>query len=206
MTALAKVTKIKADATRRSLRRQEAKLELAAYALAAISELGYARTGLRDIAEISGRSVGALTYHFDDKNHLICFCVRNYKERFVADMDRIIALDTPQDEKLDVILDGLTGTIEADAATHRLWYDIRSQALFDEAFQEVVSDIEILLIGMTGRIVDAVGMRPETTTAAYHILDGLFQRHLHLAYRSTGWKQDDMVHEMSSALKLLFES
>ncbi|MEH6740253.1 MAG: TetR/AcrR family transcriptional regulator [Sulfitobacter sp.] len=205
MTALAKVTKMRADATRRSLRREETKLELAAYAVAAISELGYARTGLRDIAAISGRSVGALTYHFDDKNDLICFCVRNYKERFVSDIDQIIALDIPQDDKLAAILDGLAGTIEADAATHRLWYDIRSQALFEEAFQKVVSDIEASLIDMTGRIVDAVGMRPETTTAAYHILDGLFQRHLHLACRNTGWNPEDMVDEMSSGLAFLME-
>jgi AcrR family transcriptional regulator len=203
MTALAKSKKIKTDAMRRSVQREKTKMELAAHAVAAISELGYARTSLRDIAEISGRSVGALTYYFDDKNHLICFCVRNYKERFIADIDAVLAIDMPQDDKMTAILEALAGAIEVDAATHRLWYDIRSQALFDEAFRDVVDQIEILLIDMVTRIVEEVGMLAEAQTAAYHILDGLFQRHLHLVCRNADWNADDMVQDMSSALGLL---
>ena len=53
--------------------------ELAAAALKTLSELGYARTSLRDIAANSEFSHGVLHYYFRDKVDLITYCVREYK-------------------------------------------------------------------------------------------------------------------------------
>jgi AcrR family transcriptional regulator len=50
--------------------------QLAASALQTLSELGYARTSMREIAQNSEFSHGVLHYYFRDKVELITFCVR----------------------------------------------------------------------------------------------------------------------------------
>ncbi len=58
--------------------------QLAAAALQTLSELGYARTSLREIAQNSEFSHGVLHYYFTDKVDLITYCVRQYKARVRA--------------------------------------------------------------------------------------------------------------------------
>ena len=54
----------------------ERRVELAEAALQTLSELGYARTSLREIAQNSVFSHGVLHYYFKDKADLITCCVR----------------------------------------------------------------------------------------------------------------------------------
>ena len=58
---------------------EERRRELADAALQTLSELGYARTSLREIAQNSAFSHGVLHYYFRDKVDLIIYCVRQYK-------------------------------------------------------------------------------------------------------------------------------
>ncbi len=178
MAAANKIIRLKEFARKRVEQRSQAKLELAGHAIDALSELGYARTSMRDIAAQSGRSIGALNYYFEDKSDLITFCVRLYKENFVNQIDEIINSAGTKDALINAFIEGLVDTIAEDAQTHRLWYDIRSQALFDESFHDVSNEIEQALIDMVGRLLVQLGFDSETTTQAYYLLDGSFRKHL----------------------------
>ncbi len=63
--------------------------ELAAAALKTLSELGYAKTSLREIAQNSDFSHGMLHYYFRDKIELITYCVRQYKTECITRYDKI---------------------------------------------------------------------------------------------------------------------
>ena len=76
----------------------ERRAQLAESALLTLSELGYARTSLREIAQNSEFSHGVLHYYFRDKVDLITHCVREYKARCVTRYDQIAATATTADE------------------------------------------------------------------------------------------------------------
>ena len=183
MATLEKVKKLKADARKRTKQRTDVKNELAAHAIVALSELGYARTGLRDIATLSGRSVGALSYYFDDKTDLIAYCVQLYKQQFVRDIDRAMAVPGGRDEVIRSVTNAFAWAVEHDASKHRLWYDIRSQALFDEAFHPVVEETENRLIAMIERLITAIGGSAGNARSVYFLMDGLFRTHLQAALK-----------------------
>ena len=166
MAAANKIIRLKEVARKRVEQRGQAKLELAGHAIVALSELGYARTSMRDIAAQSGRSIGALNYYFEDKSDLITFCVRLYKENFVSQIDEIINSAGTGDVLINAFIEGLVDAVSGDAQTHRLWYDIRSQALFDESFHAISNEIEQALIDMVGRLIAQLGYDSETTTQA----------------------------------------
>src|SRR6476620_6345989 len=113
----------------------ERRAQLADSALLTLSELGYARTSLREIAQNSAFSHGVLHYYFRDKVDLITHCVRRYKAHCVERYDGIVTgADTPEG-LVRGVADGLAATLEQDALMHRLWYDLRTQALFEESFR-----------------------------------------------------------------------
>ena len=62
--------------------------QLANSALLTLSELGYARTSLREIAQNSEFSHGVLHYYFTDKVDLIMHCVKQYKGRMCPALRR----------------------------------------------------------------------------------------------------------------------
>lgn len=71
---------------------------------------------------------------------------------------------------------------------HRLWYDLRTQSMFEEAFRDDVAEIDESLRQMIWRNVRAYADlsrgRPTCSPAvAYAMFDGLFQQALlrHLA-------------------------
>jgi len=166
----------------------ERRAELADAALQTLAELGYARTSLREIAQHSGFSHGVLHYYFSDKVDLITHCVKQYKARCILRYDQIVATAGAAEELADGFAEGLATTAREDAALHRLWYDLRSQSMFEDSFRADVLEIDDSLLRMIWRIVSRYSEltgAPLTVTrpAAYAIFDGLFQRALlhHLA-------------------------
>lgn len=158
----------------------ERRAELAAAAIQTLSELGYARTSLREIAQNSDFSHGVLHYYFKDKLDLITCCVRHYKERCVTRYDRVTAEAATFDALLDGFVDSLAATAREEAHLHRLWYDLRSQALFEPAFCTDVAAIDKSLEDMVWRVVARLhalrGVPPALTPPlAYAALDGVFQ-------------------------------
>ena len=148
-----------------------------------LAELGYARTSLREIAQKSEFTHGVLHYYFSDKVDLICCCVRHYKAKCVTRYDQITSAAQSRDELMKGFLEKLGETVRDEAQMHRLWYDLRSQSLFEEAFRDDVAEIDKSLEDMVWRIVSryaelAHAAAPLSPSACYGVIDGLFQNYL----------------------------
>ena len=161
----------------------ERREQLSEATLQTLASLGYARTSLREIAQNSQFSHGVLHYYFKDKLDLILCSVRQYKARCVQRYDDVVAGATSAQELLDGFCTALGATLRDDAALHRLWYDLRSQALFEDAFRADVTEIDASLERMIWRVVsryaELAGQPPSMpSAAAYAMLDGLFQQAL----------------------------
>jgi AcrR family transcriptional regulator len=187
------VTKVAGKNQERIARRQvdkfaERRAQLAASTLQTLSELGYARTSLRDIAQNSEFSHGVLHYYFSDKVDLIIESVKQYKAECVKRYDEIVATARTAMELKHGFSAVLADTLRDDASMHRLWYDLRNQSLFEESFRADVLEIDQSLQRMIWRIVSqyaelAGAPLVVSSSTAYAIFDGLFQQALfrHLA-------------------------
>jgi AcrR family transcriptional regulator len=157
--------------------------QLAESALKTLGELGYARTSLREVANNSEFSHGVLHYYFADKLELIVYSVRYYKALCVHRYDEVIESSRTAPGLLDAFADKLVETIVEEAPLHRLWYDLRCQAMFQEGLREAVLGIDKSLEEMVWRVVsrysELTGRPPAMApAAAYGVLDGLFQQAL----------------------------
>jgi AcrR family transcriptional regulator len=167
---------------------EDRRRELADAALLTLADLGYARTSLRTIADNSAFSHGLLHYYFADKVELITYCVRRYKAACVQRYEGALTEASTPAELAVACGDGLAATLADAPLMHRLWYDLRSQSMFEEAFRADVAEIDDSLQEMIWRMVAGYaalrGTQPAFTPAeAYAMFDGLFQQALlrHLA-------------------------
>lgn len=161
----------------------ERRAQLAASALQTLSELGYARTSLREIAQNSDFSHGVLHYYFRDKSELIIHCVRLYKAECVTRYDLIMAGSSRPAELAEGFGAAMAATLRDEAQMHRLWYDMRSQSLFEASFRADVLELDHGLQQMIWRIVTRYAELSELAPAvspevAYALFDGLFQQGL----------------------------
>ena len=164
------------------------RIELADAALETLGELGFARTSLREIAQNSAFTHGVFHYYFSNKLDLICCCVRHYKAKCVTRYDEVVTTSQSRDELTEGFLAKLAATLQTEARMHRLWYDLRTQAMFEAAFRKDVLEIDKSLEAMIWRIASRYaelgGTKPASSPAAlYALFDGLFQSALlrHLA-------------------------
>ena len=159
----------------------ERRAELAEAALQTLSELGYARTSLREIAQNSEFTHGVLHYYFRDKVDLILCSVRQYKARCVTRYDRVTA-DAKTYE--DLMTGFLCGPRADDArrgayASALVRYSLAD--MFETAFREDVAELDKSLEDMIWRIMcrfaeltgEPQSMPPSTI---YAMIDGLFQQ------------------------------
>lgn len=162
---------------------EQRRLELAESALRTLGDLGYARTGLREIAANSPFSHGVVHYYFHDKIELITFCVRHYKTICSRRYDDAVASATTSTGLVEEVVTIMSRTLLEDAALHRLWYDLRTQSMFEPALRDDVRDIDQLLQAMVGRIVSraaelGAGEPLVDEATAYAAVDGLFEQAL----------------------------
>ncbi len=168
--------KLAERAERKSRKRDEKRRQIAASAIEALIELGYANTSMRDIASVSDMSLGMLNYYFADKSDLIIYCVKNYKSGFVRVNEAAIQSEGDRDAVIESFTTGLATSIKEDAAAHRLWYDIRSQAMFDESFRPAINQIEESLINLVGHLHKRLDLPPTPSIESdYAAIDGLFR-------------------------------
>lgn len=186
----------------------ERRNQLAESALQTLGEVGYARTSLREVAQNSEFSHGVVHYYFQDKLELILYSVRYYKARCVTRYDGVVANSTTPEDLLDAFAAKLAETIRAEAPMHRLWYDLRTQAMFEEPLREAVAVIDKTLEDMIWRVVsryaELAGRPPVMASApAYAVLDGLFQQSLlaHLSGSTTAL--DDLSGQVHALMPLL---
>jgi TetR/AcrR family transcriptional repressor of bet genes len=185
----------------------ERRNQLAESALTTLGELGYARTSLREIAANSDFTHGVVHYYFADKLELIVYCVRYYKARCVTRYDAVVSDSTTAEGLLDAFGAKLVETLEQEAAMHRLWYDLRTQSMFEEHLREAVLMIDRTLEQMIWRVVSRyaelsglpVAMTP---AAAYGVLDGLFQQALLGHVTGETGALDTLVEQVHSLMPL----
>ncbi|HEY8606051.1 MAG TPA: TetR/AcrR family transcriptional regulator [Noviherbaspirillum sp.] len=171
----------------RSRRKVDKRREIALYTLTALAELGFAHVNLREVAARSGARLGSIHYYFKDKTDLLVCAVRLYKDAFIHELEQLICrAETPQ-ALIEQGSAALGQAIEEQADVHRLWYDVRAQAMFDPAFRPLVEELESKLVELTARFLDRLqefGMKgvPTDALATYLLMDGWFryclQRHL----------------------------
>jgi AcrR family transcriptional regulator len=189
-------------------RSADRRAELAQAALEVLSESGYARTGVRDIAQRSASSHGVLHYYYKDKSALILEAVRLFKttcvDRYDAALEGVI---TPEGV-LAVLGERLTHSVEVDGQAHRLWYDVRTQGWFGTVDRAELAEVDALLEAMVLRFLDAyarlagVRLRVEGATA-YALVDGLFQRALQDHFQGDPYAARTMLARLREALPLL---
>ena len=167
----------------REQRFEERRAQLAQSALETLGELGYARTSLREIAQNSEFTHGVVHYYFADKIELIVHCVRLYKEQSAHRFDEVVTSSRNPAELLDRFADKLVETMTTEAPLHRLWYDLRTQSLFEDAFRDEILAIDRTFQDLNWRVVMRYAalsgrdplLEPE---AAYAMFDGLFEKAL----------------------------
>ena len=185
--------------------------QLAESALVTLGTLGYARSSLREIAQNSPFSHGVVHYYFEDKLDLVVYSVRYYKARCVTRYDAVVAESTSPHELVERFAEKLAQTIREEAPMHRLWYDLRTQSMFEPQLCEAVVLIDRTLQEMIWRVVTRYGELADRDLAvgpavAYGMLDGLFQQAL-MAYGDDGEPAVDALAESVGAVMplLLFQ-
>ena len=186
----------------------ERRTQLAISALATLGELGYARTSLREIAQNSEFSHGVVHYYFADKFELITHCVRYYKAQCVTRYDDLVAESTTAEELLDRFTAKLVETMVDEAPMHRLWYDLRTQSMFEEQFRPDVLMIDATLQEMIGKVVTRyaeLAGRPLALDVAtsYALLDGVFEKALLAHLTDDARASDDLRARVAEVLPRL---
>ncbi|GGA25380.1 TetR/AcrR family transcriptional regulator [Neptunicoccus cionae] len=157
-------------------KRESRKREIAQSAINALRLYGYVRTTLRNIAAQSDMSMGSLHYYFEDNDELLIYCVQQYKSAFVETIIAAVqGLSTRKDIRT-AFCHAMAETNAGEAELHRLWYDIRNQAMFDNTFVPVVGSIEDQLIEMVSPFADTRAQKE----LLYLRLDGAFRYLLQL--------------------------
>lgn len=196
--------KLEERADRKAAKREAKKTEIAISTLDALKQLGYANTTLRDIAAQSGMSLGSLTYYFTDKAELITYCVRIYKREFIDQVRGSVMKAQGRDAVIAALSNALARSMTEDLPTHRLWYDIRNQAMFDPGFRPVVAEIEAALMDTVADAMRAAGQTDITAApVGYAMLDGLF-RYL-MSSRPPDQTQEQVAEIFAFALHGIFQ-
>ena len=113
--------------------------QLAESALLTLGELGYARASLREIANNSPFTHGVVHYYFQDKLELVIYSVRYYKARCVTRYDSVVQESTSADDLVERFAARLAQTIREESPMHRLWYDLRTQSMFEPELRAAVT-------------------------------------------------------------------
>lgn len=183
----------------------ERREQLGEATLQTLAALGYARTSLREIAQNSEFSHGVLHYYFNDKVDLILCSVRQYKARCVTRYDVVTVEATTAEELVENFCAKLTETLQRETSMHRLWYDLRSQSMFEPTFRPEVDQIEHSLEQMIWRVLtryaELLGQQLQVdSSTAYALMDGLFQQALHL---HVAGQVDEASERLSAATRRL---
>ncbi len=168
-------TKLSDRAERKSKKREDKRRLLAESTANALCDLGYANTSLRDIAELSGNALGTLHYYFEDRVDLITYSVRYHKGAFLDELKAAAAAEGDLDDVIDLLSAGLAHGVTYNADKHKLWFDIRNQAMFDPVFAPAIADIEGDIIRIFSSIEERFLGDRQDADLDYTAIDGLFR-------------------------------
>ncbi|MCX7567376.1 hypothetical protein OS189_13580 [Sulfitobacter sp. F26169L] len=130
---------------------------------------------------------------------LIIYCVQIYKQVFVSGIMAALHTAKGRAAVIDTLAGALALQVKNHAMSHRLWYDIRNQALCDETFRPVTAEIEAMLVSIGALAFERGGHRAaQQFDACYALLDGVFRCALQNQVNSDGYT--------TPRLKQLFQS
>lgn len=160
---------------------------------------------MRELAQHCAISLGVLHYYFDDKDDLVMCCVRQYKDHFVDRYSSIVIDGGSGPELRARISSALSNSLRESAVMHRLWYDLRTQALFDDRFALSINEIDDSLAALTWKAVTAYAQLTGssvivTPAIVYATADGLFHRALRDLITGDIDAPRRLAHEIESAL------
>ena len=92
-------------------------------------------------------------YYFSDKTELIVYRALLQARAYAA--TTASPTRPPPEELLDSFAAKLVETLQDEAPMHRLWYDLRTQSMFEETLREAVLMIDRTLEDMIWRVVSA---------------------------------------------------
>ncbi|BBX85363.1 TetR/AcrR family transcriptional regulator [Mycolicibacterium aubagnense] len=178
---------------------------LAVQATGGLAELGFARASMRELAQHCEISLGILHYYFDDKDDLVVCCVRQYKDQFIDRYNSIVIEGGSGPELKTRISGALSNSLRESAVMHRLWYDLRTQALFDDRFALSIDEIDDSLAALTWKAVTAYArLTGKSVIVApaivYATADGLFHRALRDLITGDTEAPERLAREIDSAL------
>lgn len=170
--------------SRRRARAHEARRSaLVDSALRTLSELGYANTSVRDIAQNSEFSHGVLHYYFADKAELIEECIHRIEQMTADRVAEMPTTASSASEYADAVATVLADSLRTETADHRLWYDLRSQSMFDDQLREAAGSIDrsrgVQAWTIVERYAAIADRSPAVSPAvAYQVIDGVFFHHV----------------------------
>lgn len=115
---------------------------LAESTLAIMGKKGYAHTSMRDIAAEAGVSLGTLHYYFVDKSELLTFCIKTFKRAFIQKVMGNCEAAHSLKDLITAFCEVCSESMVTDYREHRVWFDIRSQALYEPIFIPLRVEIE----------------------------------------------------------------
>lgn len=196
-------TKLSDRVERKSKKREDKRRQLAESTAHALCTLGYANTSLRDIAEHSGNALGTLHYYFEDRVDLITFSVKMYKSAFLDELRTAAEASATLQEVIANLSAGLSNGVTFHAEEHKLWFDIRNQAMFDTAFETAIAEIEGEIIRVFSEIEKRFLHGRNDAALDYTAVDGLF-RYIMQSKMPEHRDYDANVHEFQKMLNYLW--
>ncbi len=117
-------------------------------------------------------------------------------------MDAVLETDGDPEHILKDFTDKIVTSVKNEGDTHRLWYDIRSQALFDQEFQDIVDELEEAMIQLNGRLIKRIELKGIDPFDYYLNVDTRFRYFLqqHLA------GDEAAVENLQKSLRKMYKS
>ena len=156
---------------------------LAESTLTTMGRKGYAGTSMRDIAVDAGVSLGTLHYYFVDKSELLTYCVKSFKRAFIEKVIARCAEASSFEDLITRFCEVSCDSMIDDYQEHRVWFDIRSQALYEPNFAPLRVEVEKELEAMFRSFI-AAGEKHSGHTVSMHtdavgwMFEGLFESQL----------------------------
>lgn len=141
-----------------------------------------------------------LHYYFESKEDLLIYCVRIYKEGFVDAIRKATEGAEAISGMHSAFCEVLVDTILSEADVHRLWYDIRTQAMFDETFVPIVSEIENMMQALL-EVFASNQNDPVEVGGMYARIDGVFRFLLNKQLNGMPFDRADMLEMFRRSLR-----
>jgi AcrR family transcriptional regulator len=113
------------------------RVELIEATLRTISDKGFERTTVRDIAETAGAAVGSVNYYFSGKHELLLAAVAESDARFRRRVREVVEQTDGHAEKLQCVIDLCFSDDSRDGVDWAVFVDFWAQASRDDSFRTI---------------------------------------------------------------------